>query len=208
MENRGGAGGTIGTRAVAKAAPDGYTILLTYTGTLAINPTLYPNAGYDPAQGFRADRPDRLAPSVLVVHPSLPVHSTAELIAHAKAARRRRSIRFARRRHGQSPRRRILASRNRHRAQHVPYKGNGPAMGDLLGGHVSMMFLPIPVALGNVKAGTLRALAITTAKRSSLLPDVPTIAESGVPDFEAALRYGLAAPPARRRRSSSGSTRS
>jgi tripartite-type tricarboxylate transporter receptor subunit TctC len=78
--------------------------------------------------------------------------------------------------------------------QHIPYKGNGPALGDLIGGHIPMMFMPIPAALGNVKAGTLRALAISSAKRSSVLPDLPTLAEAGVPGFEVALRYGLAAP--------------
>jgi tripartite-type tricarboxylate transporter receptor subunit TctC len=87
-----------------------------------------------------------------------------------------------------------LASETGVKLQHVPYKGNGPAMGDLLGGHIPMMFVPIPVALGNVKAGTLRGLAITTAKRSGLLPDLPTLAESGVPGFDVALRYGLMAP--------------
>ena len=134
------------------------------------------------------------APNVLVVHPSLPVRSVAELIAYAKAAPA--PVQYG------SPgvgtvnhlAGEYLASETGVKLQHVPYKGNGPAMGDLLGGHIPMMFVPIPVALGNVKAGTLRGLAITTAKRSGLLPDLPTLAESGVPGFDVALRYGLMAP--------------
>jgi tripartite-type tricarboxylate transporter receptor subunit TctC len=194
VDNRGGAGGTLGTRFVAKAAPDGYTILLSYTATMAIAPAMNANAGYDPARDFVPIGMIGFAPSVLVVHPSLPVHSMAELISYAKAATS--PLQYG------SPgvgtvnhlAAEYLATATGIKLQHVPYKGNGPAITDLLGGHIPMMFLPIPVALGNIKAGTLRGLAIASAKRSSLLPDLPTIAESGVPDFEVALRYGLAAP--------------
>lgn len=194
VENRGGAGGTIGTRSVAKAAPDGYTILLSYTATMAIAPSLNVNAGYDPRKDFVPIGMIGFAPNVLVVHPSLPARSVAELIAYAKAAPA--PVQYG------SPgvgtvnhlAGEYLASETGVKLQHVPYKGNGPAMGDLLGGHIPMMFVPIPVALGNVKAGTLRGLAITTAKRSGLLPDLPTLAESGVPGFDVALRYGLMAP--------------
>jgi tripartite-type tricarboxylate transporter receptor subunit TctC len=194
VENRGGAGGTIGTRSVAKAAPDGYTILLSYTATMAIAPSMNVNAGYDPRKDFVPIGMIGFAPNVLVVHPSLPARSVAELIAYAKAAPA--PVQYG------SPgvgtvnhlAGEYLASETGAKLQHVPYKGNGPAMGDLLGGHIPMMFVPIPVALGNVKAGTLRGLAITTAKRSGLLPDLPTLAESGVPGFDVALRYGLMAP--------------
>jgi tripartite-type tricarboxylate transporter receptor subunit TctC len=194
VENRGGAGGTIGTRSVAKATPDGYTILLSYTATMAIAPSLNVNAGYDPRKDFVPIGMIGFAPNVRVVHPSLPVRSVAELIAYAKAAPA--PVQYG------SPgvgtvnhlAGEYLASETGVKLQHVPYKGNGPAMGDLLGGHIPMMFVPIPVALGNVKAGTLRGLAITTAKRSGLLPDLPTLAESGVPGFDVALRYGLMAP--------------
>ena len=194
VDNRGGAGGTLGTRVVAKAAPDGYTILLSYTATMAIAPAMNANAGYDPPRDFAPIGMIGFAPSVLVVHPSLPVHSMAELVSHAKAA-------SAPLQYG-SPgvgtvnhlAAEFLAAETGMKLQHVPYKGNGPAISDLLGGHIKIMFVPIPVALGNIKAGTLRALAITSAKRTSLLPDVPTVAESGVPGFEVALRYGLAAP--------------
>jgi len=193
VDNRGGAGGTLGTRFVAKAAPDGYTILLSYTATMAIAPAMNANAGYDPGKDFAPIGMIGFAPSVLVVHPSMPVHSIAELISQAKAAPSPlqygspgvgtvNHLAFE-----------YLATEAGIKLLHVPYKGNGPAISDLLGGHIPMMFLPIPVALGNVKAGTLRALAITSVKRSSLLPEVPTVAES-VPGFEVALRYGLAAP--------------
>jgi tripartite-type tricarboxylate transporter receptor subunit TctC len=194
VENRGGAGGTLGTRAVAKAPPDGYTILLSYTATMAIAPAMNANAGYDPRKDFTPIGMIGAAPSVLVVHPSVPAKSVAELIAYGKAAAP--PLQYG------SPgvgtvnhlAAEYLAIEAGMKLQHVPYKGNGPAISDLLGGHIPMMFLPIPVALGNIRAGTLRGLAITSAKRSSLLPDLPTLAESGVPAFDVALRYGLAAP--------------
>jgi len=194
VENRGGAGGTIGTRFVAKAAPDGYTILLSYTATMAIAPTMNANAGYDPHKDFVPIGMIGFAPNVLVVHPSLPVRSIADLIANAKAAPAplqygSPGVGTVNHLAGE-----YLAAEAGLKLQHVPYKGNGPAISDLLGGHIPMMFLPVPVALGNIKAGTLRGIAITTAKRSSLLPDLPTLAESGVPGFDAALRYGLMAP--------------
>jgi tripartite-type tricarboxylate transporter receptor subunit TctC len=194
VENRGGAGGTIGTRSVARATPDGYTILLSYTAKMAIAPAMNVNAGYDPLKDFAPIGMIGAAPSVLVVHPSLPVHSVAELIAYAKKLPTplqygSPGVGTVNHLAGE-----YLASETGMKLQHVPYKGNGPAMGDLLGGHILMMFVPIPVALGNIKAGTLRGLAIASTKRSSLLPDLPTLAESGVPNFEAALRYGLVAP--------------
>ena len=194
VENRGGAGGVIGTRSVARATPDGYTILLSYTATMAIAPAMNANAGYDPRKDFVPIGMIGAAPSVLVVNPSMPVHSIAELIAYAKAAPTplqygSPGVGTVNHLAGE-----YLAAETGMKLQHVPYKGNGPALGDLLGGHIPMMFVPIPVALGNIKAGTLRGLAIGSAKRTSLLPDLPTLAESGVPGFEVALRYGLVAP--------------
>jgi tripartite-type tricarboxylate transporter receptor subunit TctC len=194
VENRGGAGGVIGTRFVARATPDGYTILLSYTATMAIAPAMNVNAGYDPRKDFVPIGMIGAAPSVLVVNPSLPVHSIAELIAYAKAAPvpvqyGSPGVGTVNHLAGE-----YLAAETGMKLQHVPYKGNGPALGDLLGGHIPMMFVPIPVALGNIKAGTLRGLAIGSAKRTSLLPELPTLAESGVPGFEVALRYGLVAP--------------
>jgi len=194
VENRGGAGGTIGTRGAAKATPDGYTILLGYTGTLSIAPSLYIHAGYDPRKDFAPIGMIGTAPSILVVHPSVPVHSVAELIAYAKAAPApvdygSPGVGTANHLAGE-----LFANATGARMQHIPYKGSGPAMGDLIGGHIPMMFVPIPAAIGNVRAGTLRALAVSSAKRSSLLPDLPTVAEAGVPGFDVALRYGLVAP--------------
>ena len=193
VENRGGAGGTIATRAVARTTPDGYTILLTYTGTLAINPTLYPNAGYDPRRDFAPIGLIGSQPSVLTVNPSLPVHSSAELVVYAKANPNKINYGFVPGTIGHMTTEMFMKSTGIELIK-IPYKGNGPAIGDLIGGHVNMMVLSLSPILGNVKAGTLRALAVTTATRSPLLPDVPTIAESTVPGFSAAIRYGIAAP--------------
>jgi tripartite-type tricarboxylate transporter receptor subunit TctC len=148
VDNRGGAGGTLGTRSAAKAAPDGYTILLGYTGTLAIGPSMHANAGYDPRKDFAPIGMIGAAPNILAVHPSLPVHSVAELIAYAKKAPA--PLQYG------SPgvgtvnhlAAEYLASETGIKLQHVPYKGNGPAVTDLLGGHIPMMFLPIPVGAG------------------------------------------------------------
>ena len=195
VENRGGAGGTIATRAVAKGAPDGYTILLTYTGTLYINPTLYPNAGYDPRKDFAPIGLIGWQPSVLTVHPSLPARTPSELVAYAKANPGKINYGFVPGTVGHITTEMFVRSAGIDVAR-IPYKGNGPAIGDLIGGHVSMMVLSLSPILGNVKAGTLFALAVTTPDRSKLLPDVPTIAEGTVPGFSAAIRYGLAAPAA------------
>ena len=194
IENRGGAGGTIGTRYVAKAAPDGYTILLSYTGTFAIGATMYAEPGYDPRKDFAPIGRIGAAPSVLVVNPAVPVHSVAELIKYAKASPT--PLQFG------SPgigtvnhlAGELFASEAGIKLQHIPYKGNGPALTDLLGNHIPMMFVPVPVAIGNVNAGNLRALAVSSAQRSSLFPDLPTMQEQGIPDFDVALRYGLVAP--------------
>ncbi len=194
VENRGGAGGTIGTRYVAKSAPDGYTILLSYTGTFSIAPTAYGNPGYDPRKDFAPIGMIGAAPNLLLVTTSLPVKSLAELIKYAKSLPSPMQygspgVGTVNHLAGE-----MLANSIGVPMLHIPYKGNGPALGDLIGGHIPMMFMPIPASLGNVKAGTLRALAISSAKRSSLVPDVPTLVESGVPGFDVALRYGLAAP--------------
>jgi tripartite-type tricarboxylate transporter receptor subunit TctC len=194
VENRGGAGGTIGTRYVSKATPDGYTILLSYTGTFSIAPAAYGNPGYDPRKDFAPIGMIGAAPNLLVVTTSLPVKSLAELITYAKglpAPMQYGSPGVGTVNHLAGE---MLAQSIGVPMTHIPYKGNGPALGDLIGGHIPMMFMPIPASLGNVKAGTLRALAISSLKRSSLVPDVPTLAETGVPGFDVALRYGLAAP--------------
>ena len=194
VENRAaGGGGTVATRAAAKAAPDGYTILLTYTGTLAVNPTLYPNAGYDPRKDFAPIGLIGWQPSVLTVHPSLPARTPSELIAYAKANPGKVNYGFVPGTVGHLTAEMFARSAGIEFTR-IPYKGNGQAIGDLIGGHLSMMVLSLSPILGNVKDGKLFALAVTTPDRSKLLPDVPTIAESTVPGFSAAIRYGLAAP--------------
>ena len=194
VENCGGAGGTIGARYVAKSAADGYTLLLGYTGTLAIGPSLYANAGFEPRKDFAAVGRIGSAPTMLVVHPSLPVHSVGELIAYAKANPGKLNYGSAGIGTVGHLAGELFGSMAGIELTHVPYKGTGPAITDLLGGHIPMMFTPIPTAHGQAESGLLRALAVTSAQRSSLLPDLPTVAESGLPGYEAALRYGLVAP--------------
>ena len=194
IDNRPGAGGTVGTRAVAKSAPDGYTLLLGYTGTLAIGPSLYKNVGYDPRKDFAPIGMIGNAPNSLVVNPSFPAKSVVELIAYAKANPGKVNFGSA----GAGTASHITGEYFARAAGitlvHVPYKGTGPAMTDLLGWHIPMAFAPIPASHANIAAGTLRGLAVTSATRSSLLPDVPTIAEQGLSGFDASLYYGLVAP--------------
>jgi tripartite-type tricarboxylate transporter receptor subunit TctC len=194
VDNRGGAGGTVGSRAVAKSAADGYTILLGYTGTLAIGPTLYGNVGYDPRTDFEPIGRIATAPNTLVVHPSLPVHSVPELIAYAKANPGKLNYGSAGIGTVSHVCGEYFATAAGIKITHVPYKGTGPAIIDLLGGHIPMAFAPVPATHENATSGKLRMLAVTSAVRSTLLPDVPTIAETALPGFEAVLRYGLVAP--------------
>ncbi len=194
VDNRAGAGGTVGTRSVAKSSPDGYTISLGYTGTLAVGPSLYPNVGYDPRKDFAAIGRVATAPNTLVVHPSFPAKSIAELIAYAKANPGKVNFGSA----GVGTVSHIageyFASEAGIKLIHIPYKGTGPAITDLLGGHIPMAFAPIPASHENAKSGNLRMLAVTSLTRSTMMPEVPTIAESGLPGYEAVLRYGLVAP--------------
>jgi tripartite-type tricarboxylate transporter receptor subunit TctC len=195
IDNRGGAGGTIGSRAVSKSEPDGYTILLGYSGTLAIGPSLYGNVGYDPRKDFEPIGRIGTAPNTLVVHPSFPVHSVAELIAYAKANPGKVNYGSAGIGTVSHVCGEYFANVAGIKLTHIPYKGTGPAIIDLLGGHIPMAFAPVPATHENTQSGKLRMLAVTSAVRSSLLPDVPTIAEAALPGFEAVLRYGLVAPP-------------
>jgi tripartite-type tricarboxylate transporter receptor subunit TctC len=194
VDNRPGAGGTVGTKAVAKSDPDGYTILLGYTGTLAIGPSLYKNVGYDPRKDFAPIGMIGNAPSALAVHPSFPAKSVSELIAYAEANPGKVNFGSA----GVGSVNHITGEYFARAAGitlvHIPYKGTGPALTDLLGGHIPMALAPIPAIHANVSAGLLRALAVTGKTRSSLLPDVPTISETGLTGFEASLYYGLVAP--------------
>jgi len=194
VDQRGGAGGTVAAKQIARGAPDGYTIMLGFTGTLAIAPSLYPNAGYDPRKDFAPVGRLGTAPNSLVVHPSFPVRSVAELVAYARQNPGR--VNF-----GSSGIGTVSHIAGEHFASmagiklvHVPYKGTGPNLTDLLGGHIPMSFAPIPATYENTKSGLLRMLGVTSLNRSNLLPDVPTIAEQGLPGYEAVLRYGLVVP--------------
>ena len=194
IDNRPGAGTTIGTAAAAKAAPDGYTLVLGGTGTLAINPTLYPNVGYDPRKDFAPVGLIGTSALVLVVHPSVPANNIKELIAYAKANPGKLTYASA----GVGSGIHLAAEYFRFQAgiemTHVPYKGSAPALTDLVGGHVSMYFSSLPPAISLVKEGKLRALAVTGPARSDIFPELPTIAEAALPGFEAVLHYGIVAP--------------
>lgn len=196
VENRPGAGGTVGTKAVAGAEPDGYTIALGYTGTLAIGPTLYTKAGYDPRKDFAAIGAIGHAPNSIVVHPSFPAKTLGEFVTYAKANPEKVSFGSAGAGSASHITGEYFATIAGIKIVHIAYKGTGPAMADVLGGHIPMVIAPIPATHANASAGTLRALAVTSAKRTTQLPDVPTIAESGFPGFEASLTYGLIAPAA------------
>jgi tripartite-type tricarboxylate transporter receptor subunit TctC len=194
IDNRPGAGGTVGTRAVAKSEPDGYTLLLSFTGTMAIAPSLYKNVGYDPRRDFAPIGMIGNAPNSLVVHPSFPAKTLAEFVAYAKANPGKVNFGSAGAGTVSHITGEYFAASAGIKLVHIPYKGTGPALTDLLGGHIPMAFAPIPASHANVSAGLLRALAVTSTARSSLLPDVPTVAESGFPGFDASLYYGLVAP--------------
>jgi tripartite-type tricarboxylate transporter receptor subunit TctC len=194
VENRTGGGGTVGTRQVAKAEPDGYTLMLAHTGTISINPSLYANAGYDPRKDFAPIGLIGSMPVALIAHPSFPAKTVADVIAIAK--REPGKLNF-----GTS----AVGTGGYLTAEYfksvagldmtiIPYRGTAPLMNDLIGGHVPVSFGVLPPAIGNIQSGSLRAIAVTGTHRFSLLPDVPTASESGLPGFDAVLHYGLIAP--------------
>jgi tripartite-type tricarboxylate transporter receptor subunit TctC len=193
VDNRGGGGGNIGTRAVAKSPPDGYTLLLGHTGTISINPTLYANAGYDPRTDFEPIGLMASMPVALLAHPSFPAKTIADVIAYARREPGKLNIGTSAIGTGGYLSAELFKSMAGLDLTIVPYKGTAPVMNDLLGGHVPIAFGVLPPALGNLSAGTLRAVAVLSRTRFSLLPDVPTAEESGLPGFEAVLHYGLLA---------------
>jgi tripartite-type tricarboxylate transporter receptor subunit TctC len=194
VENRAGAGGTIATRQVAKSAPDGYTLVIGGTGTLAVNPTLYGNVGYDPRKDFAPVGLIGTSALIVLVHPSIPARSIRELIDLAKQEPGKLNYASA----GVGSGIHLGTVLFEHMADvkltHVPYRGTGPALTDLLGGHVAVYFSSLPSAVGIVKDSKVRALGVTGSKRSPVFPDVPTVAEAGLPEYEAVLHYGIAAP--------------
>jgi tripartite-type tricarboxylate transporter receptor subunit TctC len=194
VDNRGGGSGNIGTRAVARAAADGYTLLLGHTGTISINPSLYANAGYDPRKDFSGIGLIASMPVALIAHPAFPAKSVADLIALAKRDPGKLNIGTSAIGTGGYLCAELFKSMAGVDLQIVPYKGTAPLMNDLVGGHIPVAFGVLPPAISNIEAGNLRALAVTSLIRFSLLPKVPTVAEAGLPGFEAVLHYGLLAP--------------
>ena len=193
VENRAGAGQMIGIELAAKAAPDGYSLLMA-ASTLAINPVMYKKVPYDALRDFAPITQAAALPNILVAHPSLPVKNVKELVALAKA--RPGQLVYASAGHGTSPHLsfELFLYMTGTKMIHVPYKGTGPGAVDTVAGQVQLMMPNLLTALPHVKSGRLRALGVTSAKRSAGVPDVPTIAQAGVPGYEAIQWYGLLAP--------------
>lgn len=197
VDNRPGAGGSIGIDAVAKAAPDGYVIGMAHTGTTAINPHLYPRHPYDPRSDLTPITPIVSYTNVLVVNPKVPVSNVAEFVAWSKRSDVKANYASGGNGATNHLSGELLKSLTGARLDHIPYKGSAPALVDVMAGTVSAMF-DIPItSLPQIRAGYVKPLAVTSAKRSSYLPDVPTMRESGVPGFDEAgsdLWFGLVAP--------------
>jgi len=194
IDNRPGVGGSLGTELAARAAPDGYTMLLANIAPLAINPHIYPKLGYDVMRDFEAVSLLATGPTLLVVGPSLPVKNLQELIALAKA--KPGAIKYGTGGSGTPAHltTELLRLMTGIELLHVPYKGTGQSVTDLLGGQIDFVFASPPVAAAHVKSGKLRALAASSAKRTPLAPDIPTVAESGVPGFDMVTWWGAVVP--------------
>lgn len=194
VDNRGGAGGVIGTMIVAQAPADGYTLLLGTSAGMLINPLLNSKLPYDPFKDFAPVSRTNINPQLLVAHPALPANNVKELIALAKAKPGQLNVASS----GVGTPNHLGAEMLKSMAGidivHVPYKGGGPATTDLIAGQVQLQFSSIPTVLSHVKAGRMKMLAIGSAKRSPALPEVPTIAESGVPGYEYTTWYGIFVP--------------
>ena len=194
VDNKPGAGGNIGADAVAKAAPDGYTILMGAVATHAINPTLYAGIPYDPVKDFLPVTQIASTPNVLVVNPGVPAASVREFIAYAKANPGKLNFGSGSTGSAGHLAGELFKTMAGIDMTHVPYKGAAPAMNDLIGGQIQLMFDNLSSSLAQMRAGKVRALAVTTARRSSLAPELPTIAESGLPGFDISTWFGVFVP--------------
>jgi tripartite-type tricarboxylate transporter receptor subunit TctC len=197
IENLPGAGGSLGSERVAKSPADGYTLLMGHIGTLAVNPALYPKLGYDPVRSFAPVAWVARVPNVLVVNPSVPAKDLKELVALAKA--KPGSLAYGSGGNGSAAHTTMEYFKLQTGTSflHIPYRGTAPSVTDLLAGQVQVLFTGVPTLLPQIKAGKMRALAVSSPKRLAVLPDVPTVAESGIPGtkgFEADQWYGLVAP--------------
>ena len=194
IDNRGGAGGNIGVKAAADAEPDGYTIILGVQGTHAVNPSLYANAGFDTLRDFAPITMVANTPNIVVVHPSVPAKNMQEFIAYAKANPGK--LNYATPGNGTPSHlaTEMMKSVAGVDLAHVPYKGSGPALTDMLGGQTQVWIANAPVVLPHIKTGKLRALATTSAKRPAVASHIPTLQEAGLKGYEADTRYGIYAP--------------
>ena len=194
IDNVPGAGGALGSDKVAKAAADGYTLLMGHIGTLAVNPAIYPKLPYDPLKDFTPVAWVANVPNVLVVHPSVPAKTLKELVAYAKS--RPGKLNYASGGNGSAAHlaTEYLKMQTQTFMVHVPYRGTSPAVGDLVAGQTDLLFSGAPAVIPFIKSGQLRALAVSSKKRLDALPEVPTVAESGYKDFEADQWYGVVAP--------------
>ena len=194
IDNRTGAGGTIGSDLAAKAAPDGYTVLVGSSGTLTIAPSLYPKNPYNPVKDFAPVSFVSTVPLVLEVHPSVPAKNVKEFIALAKTKPGKLTMASSGTGTTNHLTGEMFQMLTKTRFIHVPYKGSGPALVDLMGGQVDLMFDQLSSSSNYIKDGRLRALAVTSEKRAAIFPNVPTVAESGVPGFESSTFAGLVVP--------------
>lgn len=191
VENKAGAGGNIGTDYVAKSAPDGYTMLLAYTGPMAINPSLYDTLPFKPKQDFAPVTLLAQAPQILGVHPSIPVKTVDELIAYAKANPDKLFFGSSGNGGADHLAGELFKMRTGANITHVPYKGGAPALADLVAGRTQMQFMTIPASIGHIQSGRIRPLAILNKERYPLFPDIPTISEAGVKDYDINNWYGV-----------------
>ncbi|MBI3043872.1 MAG: tripartite tricarboxylate transporter substrate binding protein [Betaproteobacteria bacterium] len=194
VDNRGGAGGVIGADIVAKASPDGYTLLMAANGPLAVAPHVAKKMPYDPLKDFGPVSLVAIIPSIVVVHPSLPVRTIKELVALARAQPGKLNFGSPGRGTTNHLAMELLKTSANIQMTHIAYKGTGPAISDLIGGHVDLLSGDMPALLPHVKSGKLRALAVTTSKRSALLPDLPTVSESGIAGFESSGWFAILTP--------------